>query len=329
MKVFGTVLSALVGVLLACLPAKAQPNADQVLQLIVGYPAGGGLDSATRQLAERLREMFNMRVVVENRPGAASLIAAQMVANAKPDGNMLIMAPISVTAVHPFIFKDLRFDPNADLVPVAELGVYRYGLAVNANVPAKNVDEFIAWTKANPGKVNFATLGKGSFAQLLGVAFNAAAGTDMVEVPYKGSAPGLIDLRAGHVQSTFDTFSSLLEQHQSGAIRVLAVSGSERSPALPDVASFGETKLELGALKEAEFWYGLFAPKGTPKPVVDNLNKVIVAALASTELKDRLAPLGITPRPQSADDFAAIVKADTERWKSVIQKHAAKLEEKQ
>ena len=314
---------------LAVLPtaASAQTADRKPLKLVVGYPAGGGLDAATRLLAESLRTVTgNNNIIVENRPGAASLIAAQAVATAPPDGTTFLVAPISVTAVHPFIFQDLKFDPNADLVPVAELGIYRYGLAVNPNVPATNVDEFVKWTKSNPGKVNFATLGTGSFAQLLGLIFNDSAAIDMVEIPYKGSAPGLIDLRAGVVQATFDTNASLTEQHKGGAIRILATTGQTRSPQLPEVPTFAELTLNLGPIRDAEFWYGVFAPKNTPKDVVENLNASIVRALASPEVIERLGRLDIVPRPKTVAEFSNAVARDTKLWSQVVKNFKSKIE---
>jgi tripartite-type tricarboxylate transporter receptor subunit TctC len=309
---------------IACQAIAQSPSSQKQLRIVVGYPAGGGLDAATRFLADQLRETTGQSIIVENRPGAASLLAAEAVSRERPDGSVILVAPITVPAVHPFVFKKLNFDPLNDLVPVAEMGTFRYALAVNPNIPAKTVPSFIEWAKANRGHVSFATLGAGSFAQIIGLVFNQAADTGMTEVPYKGSAPGLVDLRAGHVQATFDTNSSLFEHHKAGAIRILAVSGSQRSPILPDVPTFGETKVKLGELDGAEFWYGVFAPKGTPKATVTALNEMINTALKSPKLVKRLEPLDITPRPRSSDEFAAQVKADNQLWGKVIQANPGK-----
>jgi len=323
MKMLTRIAAVVMAAALLCAPAQSQSD-QKTLRLVVGYPAGGGLDAATRLLAEALRPIAGGNVIVENRPGAASLIAAQAVATSAPDGTILLVAPISVTAVHPFIFKDLKFDPNADLVPVAELGVFGYGLAVNNDIPAKNVEEFIAWAKKNPGKVSFATLGTGSFAQLLGLIFNDASNAGMVEIPYKGSAPGLLDLRAGVVQATFDTNASLMEQHRAGAIRILAMTGKKRS--LPEVPTFGELPLNLGPMKESVFWYGIFAPKGTPKSVVDALSANINQALKSPALIERLGKLNIVPEPKNADEFAAVVARDTKLWSGIINNYKDKID---
>jgi len=318
--------SALIAACTAFAPARAN-NIDQPLKILVGYPAGGGLDTATRALAEQLRQMnAGANIVVENRPGGGSLIAAEVLANAKGDGSILMVAPITVVAVHPFVFKKLSFDPLNDLVPVAYLGEFRYGLAVNNTVAAKNVGEFIPWVKARPKSVSFASLGTGSFAQLLGVLFNRSVGTDMVEVPYKGSAPGLMDLRGGQVQATFDTVASMAEQHRGNAIRLLAVTGNQRSPLLPDVPTFKEAGLNLGDIETSEFWYGVFAPKGTPPAVVARLNAAVNDALRAQQLRTRLETLDITPQAKSVADFTAQTRADHQRWGKLIRESGLRFE---
>jgi tripartite-type tricarboxylate transporter receptor subunit TctC len=325
-------LSARISSFLLCLCA-ALPGAaiaaglEQPLRILVGYPAGGGLDTATRYLAEQLRQMSpGQTVVVENRPGGGSLIAAEALANAKGDGSIIMVAPITVVAVHPFVFKKLSFDPLNDLVPVSSLGEFRYGLAVNNTVSAGNVGEFIPWVKARPGKVSFASLGTGSFAQLLGILFNKTVGTDMVEVPYKGSAPGLIDLRGNQVQATFDTVASMAEQHKSGAIKLLAVTGGQRSPLIPGVPTFKESKLNMGDIESSEFWYGVFAPKGTPPATVEKLNETINTALKTPQLKARLEMLDIIPSIKSVGEFTATTRADNQRWGKIIRESGLKFE---
>ena len=307
-------------------PAHSQPL-DQPLKILVGYPAGGGLDTATRALADQLRQLnTGATIVVENRPGGGSLIAAEVLANTKGDGGTILVAPITVVAVHPFVFKKLSFDPLNDLVPVAYLGEFRYGLAVNNSVTAKNVNEFVPWVKARPKSVSFASLGTGSFAQLLGVLFNRAVGTDMIEVPYKGSAPGLMDLRGGQVQATFDTVASVAEQHRANAIRLLAVTGNQRSPLLPDVPTFKEARLNMGEIETAEFWYGVFAPKGTPAVTVARLNAAVNEALRSQQLRTRLETLDISPQPKSVADFTAQTRSDHQRWGKLIRESGLKFE---
>jgi tripartite-type tricarboxylate transporter receptor subunit TctC len=193
-------------------------------------------------------------------------------------------------------------------------------------VSAKSVNEFVPWVKARPKSVNFASLGTGSFAQLLGVVFNRAVGTDMVEVPYKGSAPGLLDLRGGQVQATFDTVASMAEQHRGNAIRLLAVTGSQRSPLLPDVPTFKEARLNLGEMETAEFWYGVFAPKGTPPAVVARLNAAVNEALRTQQLRSRLETLDISPQAKSVADFTAQTRADHQRWGKIIRDSGLKFE---
>lgn len=318
--------ASLCAVCAAFTPAQAN-NINQPLRIIVGYPAGGGLDTASRALADQLRQLnTGAPIVVENRPGGGSLIAAELIAHSKGDGSIIMVAPITVVAVHPFVFKKLSFDPLNDLVPVAYLGEFRYGLAVNNSVAANNVNEFIPWVKARPNSVSFASLGTGSFAQLLGVLFNRTVGTDMVEVPYKGSAPGLIDLRGGQVQATFDTVASMAEQHRSNAIRMLAVTGNQRSPLLPNVPTFKEARLNMGDIESSEFWYGVFAPKGTPPAVVAKLNDAINEALRAQQLRTRLETLDISPQAKSVADFTAQTRADHQRWGKIIRESGLKFE---
>jgi tripartite-type tricarboxylate transporter receptor subunit TctC len=302
-------------------------TAQQPVRILVGFAAGGGLDTATRYLVEEMRQQNpNQNIIVENKPGAGGLVAAEALARAQGDGLTLMMAPITVVAVHPFVFKKLSFDPLTDLLAVAPLGEFRYGLAVNDKVPSRNVAEFISWAKNRQGGTSFASLGTGSFAQLLGVLFNKTAGTNMVEVPYKGSAPGLLDLRGNQVQATFDTVASLAEQHKSGAIRLLAVTGNQRSPLLPDVPAFPESKLGLGDIEVSKFWYGVFAPKGTPPAQLEALNVAINAAVSSPQLKARLATLDITPTPKSVNEFVEQTRSDNRRWGKIISESGLKFE---
>lgn len=318
-----SILKGMIAVVaLACsAAAMAQPKP---LRIVVGYPAGGGLDSSARVVADKLRDKY--QVVVENKPGAASMIAAEAVARDTPDGSVILLAPVSVTAIQPFIFSGLRFDPNKDLVPVAELGLFRYGLAINKDLPPKTVEEFVAYARANPG-VSFATLGTGSFAQLLGVMFNDSLRAGMTEIPYKGSAPGLADLRGGHVHATFDTNSSLAALHKQGALRVLAVTGQARSELLPDVPTFKETGIQVGELGDARFWYGFFAPKGTPRAVVEQLNRDLADTLRLPDVATRLGPLDISPRPASAAAFATRVQEDTAMWQKIIKANEKKFKQ--
>lgn len=311
--ILGTVLSTLTGLL----PCATMAQDQEPLTIVVGFAAGGPLDSAARILAKQLGQ-GGRAVVVENRAGAAGLLAAQYVARGPKTGNVLLLAPNNVVAVHPYIFDNLGFDPVKDLQPVAELGAFHYGLGVPLQVPATNVREFISWVKERPGKVSYASLGKGSFAQLVGIAFNNAIGADMTEVPYKGSAPAVMALQGGVVQASFDSNSGLAPHVRANTIKLLATTGTERSPLTPNVPTFKELKLNLGPVEDAQFWYGFFAPTGTPKQTVDRLNEAINAAVKEPSTFKQLQLMDLTPRTPSAADLAKTAMTDNAMWGKVI-----------
>ncbi|MDC7786829.1 tripartite tricarboxylate transporter substrate binding protein [Rhodoplanes sp. TEM] len=297
--------------------AGAQP-ATRPVKVMVGFPAGGGLDTMVRIIGEKVRETTGTSVIVENRPGTAGRLAAEAVARAEPDGATLLAAPIVVTAFYPFIYRTLPFDPMADLVPVTRFCTFQFALAVDPRLKIDSVPEFIAYAKSHPGKVSFGSLGAGTPSHFLGLMFSNATGTDLTHVPYRGSAPALQDLVGGSIQAVFDTTASLMPQHQAGTARVLAVTGTARSPRLPAVPTFGELKLGLGDIESADLWYGFFAPGRTSPDTVERLAATIRTALADATVRERLAGLDVTVVSDTPAGFAEIVKADHARWGKVI-----------
>jgi tripartite-type tricarboxylate transporter receptor subunit TctC len=293
-------------------------HAQEQLKIIVGFPAGSGIDVLTRLIAEQVRIDTGTPIIVDNRAGGGGRIAAEYVAKAEPDGKTILAAPIVTTAFTPFVYKKLNFDPMKDLAPITRLGNFQFALATNNDVPAKSVKDFIAWVRANPGKVNYGSLSAGTPSHFLGVMFNRATGTDMQHVPYKGSGPVNIDLQSGQIQATFNTTVATMQLFKGGKINLLAVTGATRSPALPDVPTFKELKLNLGPMEDAELWYGFLAPGKTPAPVIAKLNAQIVAALKNPQIREKITNLDIQVVTDTPEEFAKIIANDYKLWGEII-----------
>mgnify|MGYP006282248221 CR=1 FL=1 len=306
--------------LLVMAVAALTAQAQDVRKVVVGFPPGGTLDVLGRAVAQAVaEEAGNGTWVVDNQPGAGSLLAAQNVARAQPDGRTLLLAPVVVPAFMPHLYKKLAFDPLADLVPVAELGSFNFALVVGANVPVKSLADWVAYCKANPGKTSFGSFGAGTPSHFVGVMFNRAAGTDALHVPYKGGAPAMQALLSGEIQAAYLlTGGMTTEQAKAGKVRVLAVTGAARSRSLPDVPTFGEAGAGLKDMEAASLWYGWFAPKGTPAAEVERLNRVLVQAVKSPKVQDVLAREEIVPQPAGAAAFAQKVQRDHRNWGEVI-----------
>jgi tripartite-type tricarboxylate transporter receptor subunit TctC len=284
----------------------------------VGFTAGSGVDAIARVVAERLRVSAGMTVIVENRPGGGGRVAGEVVARAEPDGNTVLFAPIVTTAFTPFVVKDLSFDPLVDLAPIARLGNFKFTLAVGAETPADTVREFVAYVKANPGKISYASPGPGTPAHFLGAMFNRATGTDLVHVPYRGSGPAAVALLGGQVQSAFNTTVAMLPLFKDKKVKLLAVTGAARAATMPEVPTFGELKMNLGDIEDAEMWYGFLAPGKTPPAAVQRLNAVLVEALRDPAVRDLLRSLDLEVMTSTPEEFARLIKADYERWGRVI-----------
>jgi tripartite-type tricarboxylate transporter receptor subunit TctC len=298
-------------------PAAAQ---DRPLRLLVGFPPGGTLDIIARLVAEPLqREAAGRAVVVENRAGGGGRIAAEALArDAVTDGSVAMLAPNVVTGFFPHIYARLPFDPLADLAPVTMLCTFKFGLAVRADHPARDLAGFIAWAKAQPGGGNFGSLSAGTPSHFLGALLNRESGTRLQHVPYRGSPPLVTALLAGEVDTGFDNTASLIPQLRDGRLRILAVTGAARSPLLPQIPTFAEAGLALGEVERAEFWYGLYAPGRTTPAATATLARQAAGALRDATVAQRLAALDLEVKTMPPADFAAIVKADSDRWGPVI-----------
>jgi tripartite-type tricarboxylate transporter receptor subunit TctC len=302
----------------AALPALSrfvwgQSYPSRPVRILVGFAPGGGTDIMARLIGQWLSERLGQQFVVENRPGAGTNIATETLVNAAPDGYTLLMAGLP-NASNATFYEGLKFNFIRDTVPVAGLSREAFIIEVNPSVPVKTVPELIAYTKANPGKVNMASGGVGSGNQIFGELFKMMAGVSFVHVPYRGAGPALVDLLGGQVQLMFASVSSSIEYVRSGRLRALAVTTAARLPALPDVPPVAE----FLAGYEASFFLGLVAPRNTPPVIVDKLNKESNAALADPAIKARLAELGVTALPGSPADFGKVIADETEKWANVI-----------
>jgi tripartite-type tricarboxylate transporter receptor subunit TctC len=310
----------------AALPAAsrvawAQSYPSRPVRLIVGFAPGGGNDIVARLMGQWLSERLGQPFVIENRPGAGTNIATESVVNAAPDGyTLLFVAPSA--AINATLYEKLNFIFIRDLAPIAAIMRIPNVMVVNPSVPAQTVPEFIAYAKANPGKVNMASPGIGTSVHLSGELFKMMTGVDMVHVAYKGSAPSLTDLLGGQVQVSFATMPASIEFIRAGRLRALAVTTATRSPALPEVPTVGEFVPGY----EVSTWYGICARSGTPAEVIDKINKEINAGLADPTIKARLANLGGITITGSPDDFGKLIANETEKWAKVIKTAGIKAE---
>jgi len=293
--------------------ARAQTYPARAVHLIVGYAAGGPNDTTARLTGQWLSERFGQPFVIENRTGAGGNIGTEVVVRAPPDGYTLLLASSS-NAVNTTLYDKLSFDFMRDTVPVAGLVRVPNIMVVNPSVPAKTVPEFIAYAKANPGKINMATAGNGSTTHVSGELFKQLAGVNLVAVAYRGGGPALVDLLGGQMQVMFEPAISVIENIKAGKLRALAVTTAARSELLPDVPTVGEFVPGY----EASQWYGISAPKNTPPEIVTVLNKEVNAILADARLKARLADLGSIPTPMTPAEFGKLVADETEKWGKVV-----------
>jgi tripartite-type tricarboxylate transporter receptor subunit TctC len=309
---------AVCGVILATTAAGAQNSAanfpDHPIRVVVSVPAGGGVDTVTRIVTDTMRATLGQPLAVENKSGAAGGVAAEAVYNSTADGYTLLASQPAPITTNPFLYKSLNYDP-AQLTPVAIMSRIPNVLMVRENFPAKTVQEFIAYAKANPGKLNYASQGIGTTSHLTAELFQTLTHTKLVHVPYKGTAPALNDLLAGNVDLMFGELATALQLHKSGRARILAVLTKERVAAIPDVPTLAEAGVS-GC--ESDTWNALTAPPKTPESIVAKLNDAANKAMHSPELLDRFAKLDLTPGGGTPAEMSAFLKEETQRWGEVI-----------
>jgi tripartite-type tricarboxylate transporter receptor subunit TctC len=293
--------------------ASAQAYPGRPLRWVVGFPPGGGADIVSRIMAPWLAERLGQPVVIENKPGASANISVQTVVNSPPDGYTLLFVPASA-AVNVTLFDNLPFNLLRDIAPVSGLIDFPLVLVANPAVPAKTVAELIAYAKANPGKVSIGSFGTGSTSHVAGELFKMMAGVNMIHVPYRGGAPMVADLIGGQVQVAIDVLTGSLAHIRSGSLRALGMGGKSRSEALPEVPTIGETV----AGYEANSWCGVGVPRGTPREIIERLNREINAGLANPTLKARLADVATTPILFTPAEFGGYMAAEVEKWGKVV-----------
>ena len=291
----------------------AQAYPTKPVRMFVGFAAGGGTDILARLIGQRLSERLGQQFIVENRPGGNSNIATEAVVRAPPDGYTLLVVDNS-PAINASVYEKLNFNFIRDIAPVASIARAGYVMEVSPSVPAKTVPEFIAYAKANPGKLNMASAGIGGGPHLCGELFKMMTGINLVHVPYRGGAPAVTDLIGGQVQVLFVGLLASTEYIRTGQVRALAVTTATRSEVLPDIPSLSEFLPGY----EADDWKGIVAPKNTPPEIIDKLNKEINAGLADPKLKARFAELGSPALPGSPTDFGKLIADDIEKWAKVV-----------
>ena len=301
--------------------ASAQDFPNRPIRFVVGYPAGGTTDILARIIGQYMSDKLGQPVIIENKPGAGNNIGTEFVVRAPADGyTMLLVNPAN--AINTTLYEKLSFNFTNDIAPVGGLIRVPNVMEVNPAVPAKTVPEFIAYAKANPGKVNLASSGAGTSIHMSGELFKMMVGVNMQHVPYRGSAPMLIDLISGQVQVTFDNMPSSLQHIREGKLRALAVTTAARSPALPDVPVVADFVPGY----EASAWFGIGVPKGTPAPIIERLNREINAGLADPKVRDKLVDLGGMLMGGTPAEFGKVVVEETEKWAKVVKFSGAKAE---
>ena len=293
--------------------AWAQAYPTRPVRIIVGFAAGGGYDIVARLMGQWLSERLGQPFVIENRPGAATNIATQVVVNAPPDGYTLLLVG-ATNAINTTFYQKLNYNFTHDIAPVASITQQPQVIGANPSFPAKTIPELVDYAKANPGKVNVSSPGVGSISHLAGELFKMMTGVEMVHVPFSGNSPALTALLGGQVEVSIASLPSAIEFIRTGTLRGLAVTTPTRSEALPDLPAVGEFVPGY----EVSAWYGVGAPKGTPAEVIDKINKEINAGLVDLRLKARLADLGGTPFALSPADFGKFIADETEKWAKVI-----------
>jgi tripartite-type tricarboxylate transporter receptor subunit TctC len=297
-----------------CRAGDASTYPAQTIRIVVPFPAGGTADTLPRIVAEKLRQKWNQAVVIENKSGAGGNIGAEAVASSPPDGYTLFASPPGPIAINESLYKQLAFRPS-DLMPITVLGTAPNVLDVRSDFPAKTVQELIAYAKANPGKVTFASQGNGSTSHLTAILFEKLTGTKMVHVPYRGTAPALQDIMGHTVDLFFDNIGSSMSLHLGGKLRILGVCGPERAASLPDVPTVSESGV---ANFTSVTWFALMAPKGTPDAIIAKLNAAVTEILREGDVQAQFIKLGVQPAPMDVSATANFIAEERRRWGGII-----------
>lgn len=318
----GLLLSSLGAAVLASSRANAQTFPSRPVTMVVPYAAGGPTDIASRVIAEQMHAALGVNVIIENKPGASSILGAQYVAAAVPDGHTVLMVTTTTLCTNPHLYKKLAYKVE-DFAPISMAVRVPLGLAVKKSLPVSTIAEFRDYAQARAGKMNYGSAGTGANSQLVNVLMNQALNIQMTEVPYKGTAPALADLAGGHVDALVDAIATLLPMHRDGKIKILGNFDSARSPVAPDVPTFAESGYP-GLV--AFTWNAVVAPARVPEPVITRLNRAVVTAVESPETKRKFAEMGFIPQTSSARELAAYIQSENDRWGPLIKKMGIQLD---
>ena len=323
LKRLTTVLAGLTAALTMSLTAPAAEYPTHPVTVIVAFTPGGPSDVLARIIGRRLQEILHQPFIIENRPGSGGNIAAEQTSHAAPDGYTLLMGNNSILATNAALYRKLAYDPERDFIPISLIGTQANILVVNPAVPANSMAELIALAKTSPGQLNFASSGFGAAAHLAGELFKTEAKINIVHVPYKGAAPALQDVMAGHVQMMFATAASVIGLIHANKVRALAVTTPKRTALLPDLPTVDELGIKGF---DATTWHGLVAPAGTPKDIIETLNFATVAALKDPDTQKALIDLGVDIVGNSPKEFEAYIKTEIPKWTAVVKQSGAQID---
>jgi tripartite-type tricarboxylate transporter receptor subunit TctC len=305
-------LAALASVIATPLPGLAQDKPP--VKILVGFPPGGSADIVARLLADKLRGSLGQNVIVDNKPGAAGRVVLGELKRAAPDGATFVLAPSGALVVLPWLYKNLGYDPAKDFTPVARVVTFDFAITAGPAAPQGDIKAILAWMKANPGKANYATPGAGTVPHFAGVLLSQAAGVEMTQVAYKGGAPAVNDLLGGQVPIMVDTPLETIEHHRAGKLRIVALTGEQRSKSLPDVPTLKEAGIGIAA----DAFFGLYGPPGLPADVTSRVSRAVADALKASDVADKIASLGLNVAYGSGDELAATQAAHYKRWEAPI-----------
>jgi tripartite-type tricarboxylate transporter receptor subunit TctC len=296
---------------------------DRTIRILVGFAPGGSADVIARLLADRMRVSLGQNVIVDNKPGAAGRLVLGELKRAAPDGQTLVLTPSGATVIAPWLYSNLPYDPVKDFTPVARVVTFDFAVTVGPGAPAgADLRQVLAWMKANPSKANYATSGAGTVPHFAGLLLSQAAGVTLTHVPYKGGAPAAQDLIAGHVPLMVDTASETIEYHKAGKVRILAVTGEQRSKSLPDVPTLKEQGINMAA----DAFFGLYGPAGMPPDVVARIDHAVADALKDPVIQEKIYAFGLVPGYGTAAELAATQAAHLKRWEAPIKASGYKAE---
>jgi tripartite-type tricarboxylate transporter receptor subunit TctC len=295
---------------------------DRTTRIVVGFPAGGSVDVIARLLAEKLRVSLSQNVIVDNKPGAGGRVALNEVKRAAPDGQTLILSPSGALVISPWLYSNLGYDPIKDFTTISRVTTFDFAITAGPGAPPGDLKAVLAWMKANPTKANYATSGAGTVPHFAGLLLGQAAGVPLTHVAYKGGAPAAQDLIGGQIPLMVDTASETLEHHKAGKVRILAVTGEQRSKALPDVP----TLKELGINTAADAFFGLYGPAGMAPDLVARIDRAVADALRAPEVQEKIYGFGLVPNHSSAAELASTQAAHLKRWEQPIKASGFKAE---